>query len=171
MKRFAIGLAVGVLALFAAAPAQAFLSVSADVPMQYTFSEPGATVDSVSGLKVTLDLPIFLGIGYENYTVVGGTDETNFQMLDLSMSLPLPFLNIGAGVGFGAVKLDDTTNTTLYTPGVASQYFITAGYAFLPLIDIHLGYHVVNGKVEETLTKVKSQMGGTMISLGVRVGF
>ena len=175
------------LASVAAGAVPAFaLSVSLDVPFQYSFND-GGKADSVSGYKVGFGLPLStlgLGIGYENYAAKqssSGVDSTaTFTFYDLFLELPFPFVHITAGGGWGKdeVKVKGDIGTASIddkNDGNASQYFVSLGFPIFPLVDLHVGYHKISAD------KVKLDLGGTapsevdasgeMWSAGVRVGF
>ena len=178
MKRLAIALVSGIVMVAAATSAHA-LSVSADFPLQYTYNNANQSADSVSGIKLGVKLPILVGLGLETYTVTTDANaatsapEYNLgvQFLDFFYELPIPIINIAAGLGIGTLSFEDGSGVTTYNNGLATQYFVSMGYSFIPLIDLHLGYHVVKGSVEEKTSKEKTDMGGTMLSLGLRIGF
>lgn len=171
MKKLTIVL-IALVAIVLSAPAAQALSISADIPLQYSFSE-GDGADNVSGLKVGLSLPLMIGFGYENYTISNDDSSDysyNFQLLDIFFQLPIPFINIGLGVGAGVIGTEAPSEYSFET-GTASQYFLSLGTDVLPLLDIHLGYHVVNAKVTEKTTNTELDLSGTMISLGATLGF
>jgi len=176
MKKLVIGLMLGSAMLFAAVPAQALVSVSADVPLQYTYKESGEAADSVSGVKIGIKLPILVGLGLETYTAesedAGVKFSHSIQMLDVFYELPIPVINIALGLGLGQASAETNFGSYTYDNGFASQYWLSVGYAFAAVIDLHLGYHVVNGKVVGTdgATESKVDISGNMISLGVRIG-
>lgn len=180
MKRTIIGLVAGAgLILFAGAAQADVFSVSADVPIAYSFSE-GGSADEVSGYKLGVSLPFLVGFGVEEYTATlksnGVKSERNFSFIDLFFNLPVPLVNIALGYGFGTASVDQTPATTglTYEDADVNQYFLSVGYPFAGVFDVHLGYHVVSGSgdVKQDNTKIgETKLDGNMVSLGVKVGF
>lgn len=178
MKQMLIAvLAVGLLA-FSASNALAFLSVSADVPVSYSFDESGISGESVSGLKLAVNLPFFVGLGVENYSVdakgQGLTPEDfsyDVRMYDLFLDLPFPFLNlsIGGGVGTGEFSFDDPTAKA--DDAKLTQVFAALGYPFAGIFDVHVGYHQISGDADIPGTSQTINTDATMWTLGLRVGF
>ena len=179
MRKLCIGIAAAAALLFAASPVWA-LSVSLDLPVSYHFDD-GGNADSVSGFKLGVGLPLLplvgVGLGYENYEAKlkdqGTESKAAFQLYDLFLEIPFPFLNVTLGAGWGSqeVKIDAAN---IDEKGDVFQYFISLGYPILPLIDLHIGYHDVNAeKLDATFlgTPVEIDASGQMWSLGVRVGF
>ena len=182
--------ATTLLASVAAGAAPAFaLSLSLDVPFQYSF-ENGGKADSVSGYKVGLGLPLFpvigVGIGYENYEAKdseGSLDSSvQFTFYDLFLEVPFPFVNVTVGAGWGkqTIKAEGDvliggaiSSVNEEEEGNASQYFLSLGYPIFPLVDIHVGYHVIDAeKLDFNFGGIpaESDASGTMWSAGVRVG-
>ena len=179
MKKTFIGLVAGLSLLLFASPVSAFFSVAADLPLQYNFSE-GEAADDVSGLKVSVSLPFFVGFGLEQYTATvdstGLKREVEFSIFDLYVNLPIPAVIIGIGVGVGTASVTDTPETTgqSLSDAALSQYFVTLGYPIFPLFDIHVGYHVISGTSDVKVNGIKTSelvLDGNMLSVGVAVGF
>ncbi|HEX9843263.1 MAG TPA: hypothetical protein VGC20_10965, partial [bacterium] len=67
MKKLAAFLLAAAGIAFASTPAWAdFFAVSADLPVSFTADDTAA--DSVTGYKLSLSTPFFVGVGTENYT-------------------------------------------------------------------------------------------------------
>src|SRR3972149_1857609 len=172
MKKLLVSLAATAALVFVANSAWA-LSVSLDVPVSFSFDE-GGTADSVSGFKVGVGLPLFpvigVGLGYENYEAKlkdnGVTGKGLYEFYDLFLEIPFPIVNltVGGGVGQAQAKVDSAGYDE---KGDASQFFASLGYPLLPLLDVHVGYHVISA--EKLPGDV--DISGEMWSLGVRIGF
>lgn len=166
MKKTIIGLFAGFALLAFAAAAQAeILTIAADVPLSYSFSDSARSADSISGSKISLNFIAFpVGIGVETYTISSTAatvvSAVDVQMYDLFYTLPIPIVSLVAGVGFGTGTVAGSDD------GALTQYWFSAGIPIFPLFDIHLGYHSVTGT-----SAAGVDMGGTMTSLGIKFGF
>jgi hypothetical protein len=181
MRKLILG-GAAVLALmltFVPGRADALLSVSADLPLQYSFNE-GGKADSVSGVIVGVSLPFLVGLGYEGYQIKDKDKDTDSEskvdvkMFDLFIDLPVPIVNIAAGVGFGTGKTTITSPFGTFTAKDATltQYFVSLGVPFLVIADVHLGYHVVMGKADMNAPATGTvKLDGKMYTLGVKIGF
>ena len=141
-----------------------FMSVTADLPIMFTSNEQVDST-SVSGAKVGISFVAFpIGFGVEQYTVTaevgGGSADTSYSLLDVFYNLPIPIINIALGAGFGGAS-NDAEDATL------TQVMASVGYGFLPFLDAHVGVHMVQSG--ETDSKI--DYGGSMVSLGVKIGF
>ena len=178
MKKVLIGLVAGAALIFAASPAHA-ISVSADIPLQFNYTKDiEQKADSVSGAKVLVSLPILIGFGLETYTAEfddgTGKFSSSYQFLDVFYELPIPVINISVGLGLGqsgATYEVPGAPPSDYDNGLATQYWLSLGYPLIPLIDLHLGYHVVDVKVGIPGGSGDVNVGGNMLSLGMRIGF
>lgn len=155
-------------------------SVAFDVPVRYNF-DAGVSADDVSGFTAAVNLPFLLGFGFEDYTAtlntgssVGGVREVGITMFDVFLDLPTPLINLGIGAGAGTAEVVDEAPSTEEFDGTVLQAFITFGIPIYEVFDVHFGYHLVKG----TLDNKDSASGeptfvvdGDMLSLGVRIGF
>ena len=190
MRTILVGFALALAAAVAAAPAAHALSISADVPLAYTFDEGDIDDGTVSGFRVGVGFGL-LGVGYNSYEATGdlGLEDdivVKYQMLDVFFELPIPIVNIVVGAGAGTAEADDLTNVTIegantnvtFDSATATMVFASVGFPILPLFDIHLGYHVIRaetdleGKSGGVVTfKDSIDLGGSLISVGARLGF
>ena len=180
MKRIILGLAAGLSLVLAGSTSHAdTISVAVDVPVQYDFDD-GGTADDVSGFKVAVEFPFFVGLGFENHTATqkpgGIPTEVEFRIVDFFFHLPVPVINIGLGIGVGTASVVEVPETVgkRFDDDIVFQYFFTLGYPVAPLFDIHLGYHVLSGTVDQLVDNVKTDekiLDGNMVSLGIKVGF
>ena len=177
MKKLAALLLATAGIAFVSSPAWAdFFAVSADLPISY--SADGTAADSVTGYKLALSTPFFVGVGTENYTGTfkgSGTDpdtKVTSNLFDLFLTLPVPFVNIGVGLGAGTASID-SGGTSIWKDATLTQYFLTVGLPILVLFDVHVGYHVISGSADPKagVTAPKISLDGNMISLGAKVGF
>lgn len=170
-------LIVALLLAWAGRPARAdTLSVSADVPIAYAFSDPGYTGTAAhDGLVVGVSLPILLGLGYEAYQVTGTLAAQDFtydvRMADVFFDLPFPTLNLRLGGGVGVGRFDVAATPGAYDPAKLSQFFLNVGIPFAGLFDAHVGYHIIQGKADIVGTGNTLPLGATMATVGLKVGF
>ena len=176
------GSLLAILLLVSVGAAQAdTLSISADVPVVYTFDESQLHDAKASGAIVGVSLPFLVGFGGESYKVTGkgGTApseediEYKVQMLDLFLDIPFPVANLRVGGGFG--KGDFSTPNTpsqQFDQASLTQLFFNVGVPFGGVFDVHVGYHAING--ETNLTGVPNsslKLSAKMATVGLKVGF
>lgn len=178
----------GLAAALLAQPARAdTFSVFADLPVDFslhldngagTTENPSAS--GLSGYKVGITLPIFVGLAYESYgskfnspKIVGQSFNYDVTMYDLFLNLPLPVINIAVGLGQGTGKFSNGPAGVTVKDADLSQWFASLGFNIMPLVDVHLGYHVFSGKNDVTSPAGSPglKVEGTMTSLGVKIGF
>ena len=173
-------LALGWLAVVGAAARAQTLSVSADVPVAYTFSEEGFQDASPSGAMVGLTLPLLLGLGLEGYTVRGSLADPlgarqpftyDVTMLEVFLDLPFPGANLrlGGGVGQGQFALDRAPGA--YRAATLTQVFVQAGVPWGGIFDVHMGYHVIQGRAQSAGTAGTLPLGAAMATAGLKMGF
>jgi len=179
---------VGLLALSTPARAE-FISVSADLPMTFAakFSGTGTALSpdaSVSGLKLGVKLPFFMGLGLENYTAslnattMGTPAALDYAvtMYDIFFTLPIPFINIVLGVGLGSGQFGADTGPNYkaqFETGAFYQYWVSGGIS-IAIVDIHVGVHMLSGthlKKTGSVAPSDLNVSATMMSLGAKVGF
>ena len=129
MKKTIVVLTVGISLMFSASAAYAnFFSVGLDVPLQYTLDD-GDKADDISGFKVTLALPFFVGFGFEDYTATFNTSsvetEVEISFVDLFVNLPIPLIIIGVGVGILGHCETDTSDRPACA-GMTGFFWLTA---------------------------------------------
>ncbi len=177
MNKLWVGFAVGVAALFAASTASAF-SIALDAPVAYEFDD-GGSADEVSGFKLGLAFIttpfVDLGVGYERYELtedVSGTDATvTFDIIDVFVDLPFPFINIVIGAGVGSTEFE---LGTVSKRADVTQWYVSLGYPILLLFDIHVGWHqVMADEIDFTFGGLPDtvDVSGTMWSVGAKLGF
>ena len=171
------------------APARADLvAVSADAVLNYDYNHAGDVSNiNASGYKVGVSVPIFfVGLGYETYTVKSKLQqkpplnsigfESDVTMFDVFADVPFPFLNLTVGAGVGKATFagyDEFNGSQVVAADDASmkQVFFTVGYPFLGIFDVHLGYHSISGKATQQGGGGEFDLGASMLTLGMRVGF
>ncbi|MDT8446953.1 MAG: hypothetical protein RRB13_08695 [bacterium] len=178
-------LITALLVLGLAAPASAdMMGVYADIPLSHSLNgtqSDGSTIESdgaPSGYMLGLTLPFFMGLGYEAYNTGIKDDlisdiQLETKMYNLFLDIPFPMLNLVVGVGAGKHNITCTGCEGAFNEGNASQTFVNLGWpVVLGLFDVHLGYHMVKGKIAysaDTSQEIDTQ--GTVTSLGVKFGF
>lgn len=179
MNKWIVAALTALIVTFSASNAFALISVSLDVPVKFDFKDTtGIKETPVSGMLLKVSLPIFLGLGYDSYTVkpkaTDGSEIGNYKvsMYNIYFDLPVPKINISAGVGIGKGDLTPPAGTKSYDPAVLTQYFLSVGYPFLAVLDVHLGMYSMKGKMKpKSSLMTEADMTATMYTLGARVGF
>lgn len=163
---------------FKPASAQVLFSIAADIPVSYSFSNSDLSDESASGLLTKVTLPFGIGFGLETYEVTGNfqSTTTNFEfdvaMIDIFYGLPVPVLNVQVGFGLGVAKFETKTGvtTTEYDDPFLWQVFVSVGYPFAGIFDVHVGFYRIRGEAEASgLAKVS--LDSNMFTLGARIGF
>ena len=179
MKKWIVAAFSALFLTLSASNAFALISASADIPLKYSFKDSsGISETPVSGLLLKLSLPIFFGLGLENYTVkpkdsLGG-EIGNYKvtMYDIYFDLPLPIVNVSVGAGIGKGDLTPPVGGKTHDPAVLSQYFLSVGIPFFVVMDGHVGMYNTKGKLKSKGGGVPDyDVSATMYTLGVRVGF
>ncbi len=156
-------------AVLFASPAKADLvSVTLDVPTNFSFDETNVdVVDDVSGYKIGINLPVLPGLAIENYTVTTKGDVVlDFALYDVYVDLPIPVINISLGVGIGKVTLPQEEIES----ADVSQVFLELGWPIFGVADIHLGYHQISGDLKAPSGEEIS-LDSTLTTIGFKVGF
>lgn len=163
---------------FKPASAQVLFSIAADIPVSYSFSNSNLSDESASGLLTKVTLPFGFGFGLESYEVTGDfqspTTEFEFDvtMIDVFYALPVPALNVqvGGGIGIGKFEVVSGGTTTEYDDPFLWQLFVSVGYPFAGIFDVHVGFYRIRGEAEASgLAKVS--LDSNMFTLGARIGF
>lgn len=177
MRPLRAGVLLGALLLFGALPAWAdTLSVSADIPVVYSFSESNLKSPSASGVLVGLSLPTLLGIGAESYKVKGqvaslSTDyEYKVTMVDLYLHVPFPAGNLVVGAGMGKGRFATVPASNAYPDASLKQVYFSVGVPFGGVFDAHVSYHVVRGDTNIPYSQ-KINLDAQMATIGLKVGF
>lgn len=177
MKSIWKALVVAAALLLVAGPVWAdTLSVSADIPVSYSFSASGVSSSKASGVLVGVSLPFLVGLGYENYKVTG-TDASNYtltnktSMYDVFVDLPIPIVSVRLGAGLGKGDVSSTNTGVSYDSATMHQVFANVGWEILPFLDVHLGIHNVTGNAKVTGTSTNVPLGGKMYTIGAKLGF
>ena len=158
------------------ASAQVLFSIAADIPVLYSFSNSDLGDESASGLLTKVTLPLGFGFGFETYEVTGNyaatTTEFEFDvaMIDIFYSLPVPVLNVQVGLGVGTAKFERVGTNINYDDPMLWQYFVSLGYPFLGIFDVHLGYYLIRGEAEAS-GSATIDLDSNMVTIGAKIGF
>ncbi len=182
-----LGLALAVAVLLAQPAHADTFSVFADLPVDFSLhldngagTTETASASGLSGYKVGITLPIFIGLAYESYggkfnspNIVGQSFNYDVTMYDLFLNLPLPVINIAVGAGAGTGKFSNGPVGVTVKDANLSQWFASLGVNVAPLVDIHVGYHSFSGTndIANVPGAPGLKVGGTMTSLGIKIGF
>ena len=165
--------------LFYSTQAFALLNFSAGIPFSHTITgkwSDGAEVktDGVSGMFIQVGVPMFPGVGIDNYKTgvkSGTTDvELDTMIYNLYYILPIPIINLTLGVGAGSTELKCDVCSSVFDKGSATQWYASFGMPIIPLFDLHLSYRSVSSKI-----KIKSggehDLSGNIMGLGIGFNF
>lgn len=179
MRLLRAGVLACALLLFGLAPARAdTLSLSADVPVVYQFSDSNLKSPSATGALVGLTLPFLVGVGAETYKVKGqvanlSTDfDYKVTMLDLYADLPFPGGNLVVGGGLGKGQFATVPASDDFPDAALKQAYFSVGVPFAGIFDAHVSYHLVRGEADipNTVGK-KVNLDASMATVGLKVGF
>ncbi len=178
MRIIAVGLpAVLLLVSFAARASADLLSVSADVPVVYTFDEQTLDDESARGVKVAISFPFLLGFGLESYEVTGNVTgtTTDFQydvvFFDVFVDIPFPVANLVLGGGVGKGEFDLVPATGAFDDATLTQLFVSLGIPFAAIFDAHVSYHVIRGESDIQGATSPLNLDAEMATIGLKVGF
>ena len=165
--------------LFSSTQAFALVSVSVGIPFSHTFTgnwNDGTAVESdgTSGTFIQVGVPIFPGIGIDNYkTKLKDTEgaELATMMYNLYYLLPVPIINLTVGVGIGSTELKCNGCAAFFDKGSANQWYFSAGMPIMPLFDLHLSYRSVSTKIKAKTGGAESDFGGNVMGLGIGFNF
>lgn len=164
---------------FFALPAWAdVFSISADIPVNYSFDNSQLTDTDASGFKAMAILPFHLGFGFEQYEVtgkIGGSTGPDFQydvsFVDIFYEFPFPVLNLAVGIGVGKGEFDEVPETGTFSDANLTQWFVSLGYPFALVFDIHIGYHAISGESDITGSTTPLDLNANMTTIGFKFGF
>lgn len=166
LRQIGVVSAVVTALLFGGAPAYA-IGVYADLPIQFTASDcTGKCTFTPSGIKAGVVLPANVGIGAQAWSVSDSGTKIDFTMVDVSYLLPVPVVNIMLGLGGGSMGVESGGQGKT---GRATNVWASFGFPILPLFDLHLGYHKVNGAIHDG--PIDFTVKGAMYSIGAMFNF
>ena len=168
--------------LFSSTQAFALLSVSVGVPFSHAFNgkwDDGAEVksDDVSGAFIQVGVPIFPGIGIDNYkTKIKDTDvalDLETTIYNLYYLLPIPIINLTVGAGIGSTTLKCSFCAEVFDKGNANQWYFSLGMPIIALFDLHLSFRSVSTKIKAKAAYGggESDFGGNLMGLGIGFNF
>ena len=161
--------------IFSSTQAFALINFSAGIPFSHTITGKdinGSEIDSdgVSGIFIQVGVPIFPGVGMDNYKTKLDTVDLATMIYNLYYLLPIPVINLTLGVGAGSTELQCNSCAADYDKGTATQWYASFGMPIIPLFDLHLSYRSVSSKI-----KIKSggehDLSGNIMGLGIGFNF
>ena len=163
--------------LFYSTQAFALINFSAGIPFSHTITgkdTDGSAIesDSVSGIFIQVGVPIFPGVGMDNYkTKIKGYDiDLDTSIFNLYYLLPIPIINLTLGAGVGSTTLKCSDCSTYYDKGSASQWYASFGMPIIPLFDLHLSYRSVSSKIK-IISGGEHDLSGNVMGLGIGFNF
>jgi len=175
MRAFIIAACSALILSVTALPASAevLFSVSLAVPVAYDLTNHDVSDEDISGFKVLVSLPFFLGFGYEKYDVTGLAGPTSItidvEFYDLFVTIPVIEVVLGAGIGTGLLDTNPVSNS--FEEADLKQFFISYGIDFGLFFDIHLAYHVISGEAAGLGANSNESLDAKMWTAGIKVGF
>ncbi len=169
--------------LFYSTQAFALINFSAGIPFSHSFTGNWYDGDSVesdgtSGMFIQVGVPIFPGIGIDNYKTGVKSETTDVELdttiYNLYYLLPIPVINLTLGAGVGSTTLKCTICSQYFDKGSANQWYFSVGMPIIPLFDLHLSYRSISAKIESTSGSDKGEkddVGGNIMGLGIGFNF
>ena len=165
--------------IFSSTQAFALINFSAGIPFSHTITgkdTDGSAIesDSVSGIFIQVGVPIFPGVGMDNYKTKLDTVDLATMIYNLYYLLPIPVINLTLGVGAGSTELQCDACANYFEKGSATQWYASFGMPIIPLFDLHLSYRSVSTKIKY---KAGSNLGkeidlsGNVMGLGIGFNF
>lgn len=169
--------------------ASALVRISAAKPFMTTFSgapngiyslNQGSTTQA-SGYVVSLSLPGFPNLGYEEY-VITHKDSTyseefnsiSTNMVDIFLIFEPPFTIVTVGYGRGTILFTCESASCAgleFKEGEATQYYMEIGVELWPLSDLSFGFHRIIGGNPIVGTTQVLDLSNRMLTVGLGVGF
>lgn len=186
LRRTALALLAGALALGLAAPARAQDSLRVDLPVQFIFTGDVRGASTPSGFIVGFMSDWNIGVAFEKYAVdiddpsagIGGvTTAANYTFLDVAFEIRFSAMHVDLGLGTGTASLDDFTvggQTVSTNKADASQTVLALGWPLGPTWEFHVGYHRIRANADLKVAGATSgqiDLGGVMHSLGFKYSF
>jgi hypothetical protein len=175
MKWLLPALAFCLMATFVAAD----IRVGVELPLSYNFksADDGSSLDAdgmPSGIILLAQLPFFSGgAGLESYEMKldqTGNHSISLLMADVFYILPIPVVNISLGAGYGTVEAKGD-NASYYQKTNCSQYFLRMSVPIGSLFELIGSYHNVFARVAKKNSDQLLEVGGTLTTIGVAIGF
>ena len=182
MKRNILTAFAATSLLFASTQAFALINFSVGIPFSHTFSgnyNGGEAVksDGVSGMFIQVGVPMFPGVGIDNYKTGVKSETTDVELdtmiYNLYYLLPIPMINLTLGVGAGSTELKCDVCSSVFDKGSATQWYASFGFPIIPLFDLHLSYRSVSSKIKlkAAFGGTESDFGGNVMGLGIGFNF
>ena len=179
MKRNILTAFAATSLLFSSTQAFALINFSVGIPFSHTITGKNSDggeidADSVSGMFIQVGVPIFPGIGIDNYkTGVKGEDieiDLDTTIYNLYSLLPIPIINLTLGVGAGSTELKCDVCSSVFDKGSATQWYASFGMPIIPLFDLHLSYRSVSSKIK-IISGGEHDLSGNVMGLGIGFNF
>ncbi len=170
--------------IFYSTSAFALISFSVGVPLSHTFTgewSDGEEIksDGVSGTFIQIGVPIYPGIGMDNYkTKIKDPDfalDLETTIYNLHYLLPIPAINLTVGAGIGSTELKCGTCSEFFDKGKANQWYVSFGMPIIPLFDLHFSFRSVSTKIKyksgTEYEGMENDFGGNVMGLGIMFNF
>ena len=165
--------------IFSSTQAFALINFSVGIPFSHTFTGNWYDGDSVesdgtSGMFIQVGVPMFPGVGIDNYKTGVKSETTDVELdttiYNLYYLLPIPMINLTLGAGVGSTTLNCSICSQYFDKGSANQWYFSVGMPIIPLFDLHLSYRSVSTKIKSKVL-AESDFGGNVMGLGIGFNF
>jgi hypothetical protein len=175
-----------VLASVATPQAQAGeFGVSLDIPLQFAFTGDFKGTATPSGFKAALDLPFYVGVGVESYSVEtdvpASTQKLNidYEFTDFYIWYDFDVMTVSIGGGTGSAQVTEFTGAggslVSTDEADADQIFVVLGWLLSESWDFHVAYHqidaIANNLVSGVADGTTTDLGGVMTTAGFKFKF
>ena len=142
--------------IFFSTSAFAIISLSLGTPLSHNFTgdwSDGEEIKSngVSGIFIQIGVPVFPGIGIDNYkTKIKDSHyviDLETKIFNLYYLFPISSFNLTIGAGMGSTELNCVTCSDFFKKGKATQWYTSLGMPIVTLFDLHLSYRSVSTKI------------------------
>lgn len=158
-------------------------SLMVGVPASFAFSKDENTDEappakSPSGIRIMLNTPVNLGVGFGSYT--SGFEDTEwpwnereveYSFLEIMFTIPAGIMRFGIGFGLGKAVFSPERGEL--TPGYywdfkessAQEWFVMVGAKLGDTFGIHAGFHAmtIDLQIEDTFgSETSGDLGATM---------
>ena len=158
---------------------------SLDIPLQFAFTGDFKGTAAPSGFKAAVDLPFYVGVGVESYSVEtdvpASTQKLNidYEFTDFYFWYDFDVMTVSIGGGTGSAQVTEFTgaggSSVSTDEADADQIFVVLGWLLNESWDFHVAYHqidaIANNLVFGIADGTTTDLGGVVTMAGFKFKF